>query len=361
MRYNLDFKNNFDETLLFWIERFIHSKITTLSSRNVTNKEIIAKAMKDLRFGITNIQSLKDILKQIRNSGLIGINTYGNPLVKLFYYLQTFGFASMKEIDEEILKDFLAVSCSSLSSASKKNHRIAVIGFFGFIDKQNEDDDGKSYIFNIKLKNIGDIKGRSGEKLPSFMNESEVTRFIMSIDNFPFSQKTIYRNTLIIKMILYTGIRVSEALNLKYKDISSDGNNFVIQVRGKGNKPRVVMILKKHIEHLLNLWIAQKQEYGLKSEFLFCNFKDKILTQAYISRSVEKILSYAGIRKEKNGAHMLRHSFATLLYQKSLDLVLVQEALGHASIATSRIYTHFDTQRLQKATQIIDELHNKSQ
>ena len=53
---------------------------------------------------------------------------------------------------------------------------------------------------------------------------------------------------------------------------------------------------------------------------------------------------------------MLRHSFATLLYQKSLDLVLVQEALGHASIATSRIYTHFDKTRLIKTTSIMDNL-----
>ena len=94
----------------------------------------------------------------------------------------------------------------------------------------------------------------------------------------------------------------------------------------------------------------------LDSEYIFCNFKNKILTQAYVSRSVENILTFAGIRKEKNGAHMLRHSFATLLYQKSLDLVLVQEALGHSSIATSRIYTHFDKTRLSKTTSIMDNI-----
>ena len=72
------------------------------------------------------------------------------------------------------------------------------------------------------------------------------------------------------------------------------------------------------------------------------------MTQAYVSRIVENILISAGIRKEKNGAHMLRHSFATLLYQKHHDLILVQEALGHSDINTSRIYTHFDKERLEK-------------
>jgi len=78
-----------------------------------------------------------------------------------------------------------------------------------------------------------------------------------------------------------------------------------------------------------------------------------MFSQAYIDRIIEKILMSAGIRKEKNGAHMLRHSFATLLYQKHTDLVLVQEALGHEDISTSRIYTHFEKNRLKKAADIM--------
>jgi integrase/recombinase XerD len=71
---------------------------------------------------------------------------------------------------------------------------------------------------------------------------------------------------------------------------------------------------------------------------------------------MEKILLVAGIRKEKNGAHMLRHSFATKLYQTSKDLILVQEALGHADLNTSRIYTHFDKDRLKTAASAMDNL-----
>lgn len=353
MRYKLDEEDSFDKNLLFWIERFLHFKITSLSSRNVRDKDALNAILKQLRFGIKNISDLKDLSKKTRNIGLIGINTYANPLIKMFHYLQDFGFASMKEIDEEKLRDFIAVECASLSNASKKNYRIAIIGLFAFIDKHNEYEDGKSYIFNIELKNIGDIRGKSAEKLPSFMTENEVEQFIRAIDDFDFSPKTIYRNRLILKLILYTGIRVSEALNLKVKDISPKDEYYILQVRGKGNKPRVVMIFKRHIKDLLDNWLTQKESLNLKNELVFCNFKGKMLTQAYVSRIVEKVLSFAGIRKEKNGAHMLRHSFATLLYQKSLDLILVQEALGHSSISTSRIYTHFDTSRLQKTTSIM--------
>ncbi|MFA9374726.1 MAG: tyrosine-type recombinase/integrase, partial [Poseidonibacter sp.] len=109
------------------------------------------------------------------------------------------------------------------------------------------------------------------------------------------------------------------------------------------------MIKSKVIENDLKNWLDIRV---CDDDFLVCNKSGNRLTQSYVSRTVEKILISAGIRKEKNGAHMLRHSFATLLYSKHHDLILVQEALGHADINTSRIYTHFDKDKLKKATEI---------
>ena len=273
--------------------------------------------------------------------------------MKLYEYLNYLGLASLKEVDEEMLKEFLTIHTSSLSDATKKNYRIALINFFGFIDKQNEDDDSTSYIFRIELKNWGGLRGKSGQKLPSYMNEEEVQRFLNGIETYPFKHQDLgARNRLLLKTIIYTGIRVGEALNLKIKDIMLDGEFYVIQVKGKGNKPRVVMIKAKNIHSDFRAWINSRP-LEVENELLFCNHKAKKLTQAYVSRIVEQVLLTNGIRKEKNGAHMLRHSFATLLYQKSQYLVLVQEALGHASLDTSRIYTHFDKQKLKATTEIM--------
>ncbi len=99
--------------------------------------------------------------------------------------------------------------------------------------------------------------------------------------------------------------------------------------------------------------------YLSEDGLLFVNRNGKALTQAYVSRIVEQILFRAGIRKQKNGAHMLRHTFATLLYKKQKDLVLVQEALGHANLNTSRIYTHFDNDKLKLAAQVAKELSER--
>ncbi|MDY0180771.1 tyrosine-type recombinase/integrase [Aliarcobacter skirrowii] len=349
MRYDLDFKNSFQDTLLFWMERFIRNKLTNLSNRQVIQKDRLATILQTLAKGIKSIDELELLVKDARNIGLSGINTYFNPLLKLYKYTTNLGLASMKEIDEELLSDFLATETSSLSDATKKNHRIALLSFFSYIDKQNENEDGSSYLFKIELKNWGGLSGKSGTKLPSFMNKDEIDRFLDAIEKFEFSENTGYRNRLIIKIIIYTGVRVSEVLNLKIKDIFNENDVYMLQIRGKGNKPRVVMIKKYIIEYDLKNWLDTRIS---DTDLLVCNQKGDRLTQAYVSRIVENILISAGIRKEKNGAHMLRHSFATLLYQKHHDLILVQEALGHSDINTSRIYTHFDKERLRKTTDI---------
>jgi len=349
MKYPIDFEDTFNKTHLFWLSRFIRNKITTLSNSQVTEKEKLTKIVKELIKGFNSIKELKFKVKELRSIGLNGINVYFIPLEKLYNFLSNYGAASMKEIDEELLSDFLLVETSSLADATKKNYRIALISFFGYIDKQNEDDNGNTHRFGIELKNWGGLSGKSGTKLPSYMNKEEVNKFIEEIDKFPFTTKIGARNRLIIKFILYTGVRISEALNINFKDFTKDNDAYIVQVRGKGNKPRIVMIKERIIKKDLDNWLKIR---SCDNNLLFCNQKGNPLSQAYLYTIVEKILLVAGIRKEKNGNHMLRHTFATLLYQKSHDLILVQESLGHADINTSRIYTHFDKSQLDKTTDI---------
>jgi len=350
MRYPLDCEDTFKKTFLFWLSRFLRNKITSLTNRQVTNKERLAQIIQELVLGFDSIDTLKAIIKEVRNIGISGIHVYYLPLEKLYIFMSTFGAGSMKEIDEEILSDFLASETANLSDGTKKNYRIALLSFFGYIDKQNEEENGNAYRYGIELKNWGGLGGKGGDKLPSFLTKEEVNRFITAIDEYPFKKLHLAaRNRLIIKTILYTGIRVGEAITIGKKDFVKDGDSFTIQVRGKGNKPRVVMIKERIIKADLSVWLAYR---NCEENLFFCNEKGKKLTQAYISRLVEQILLSVGLRKEKNGAHMLRHTFATLLYQNSHDLILVQESLGHADINTSRIYTHFDKSQLNRTTDI---------
>ncbi|MCI6989682.1 MAG: tyrosine-type recombinase/integrase [Campylobacter sp.] len=355
MKYSLDHKgkgvDEFKQNLLFWLTRYVKYKLSSISNKELFDKKALASVNFNLTKGVSSIEELDGFVKQARNAGMSGINTYFNPLKKIYEVLCFYELESLKEIDEELLSEVLASTTGSLSDATKKNYRIAVINFFGYLDKQNGSG-GSSHNFGIELKNWGGISGYSGTKLPEYMSEEELLVFLKAVNEVQFKTNT-HRNKLIIKIIIYTGIRVSEALNLKHKDLQIDGDVYVIRIRGKGNKYRIVMI-KRHLidEDLSNL----ETNYLNKDGYLFVNKKGTKLTQAYVSRLVEQILFKNGIRKEKNGAHMLRHTFATMLYKKQKDLVLVQEALGHASLNTSRIYTHFDNERLKKVADIAEEL-----
>ncbi|EAK0436469.1 integrase [Campylobacter lari] len=355
MKYPLDCEENFERSFLFWLCRYVKFKLNSLSNKELKDPQALAVVNLALSKGVKNIQELDAYVKKARNAGLSGVNTYFNPLKKLYEYLLFYKLYSLKQIDEELLVEILASISASLSDASKKNYRIAVINFFAFLDKQNEEDQ-KAHIFDINLKNWAGISGSKGVKLPEYMNEDEVSKFLDAIDNTDFKSNTI-RNRLIIKIIIFTGIRVSEAINIKLKDISEENDLYIIRIRAKGNKYRVVMIKKELIEHLLK---DVRVNYLSCDGLLFVNRNGKALTQAYVSRIVEQILFKAGIRKQKNGAHMLRHTFATLLYKKQKDLVLVQEALGHASLNTSRIYTHFDNEKLKLAAEVAKKLHDRT-
>lgn len=355
MKYPLDCEENFEKSFLFWLCRYVKFKLNSLSNKELKDPQTLAVVNLALNKGVKNIQELDAYVKKARNAGLSGVNTYFNPLKKLYEYLLFYKLYSLKQIDEELLVEILASISASLSDASKKNYRIAVINFFAFLDKQNEEDQ-KAHVFDINLKNWAGISGSKGVKLPEYMSEDEVSNFLDAIDNTDFKNNTI-RNRLIIKIIIFTGIRVSEAINIKLKDISEENDLYIIRIRAKGNKYRVVMIKKELIEHLLK---DVRVNYLSCDGLLFVNRNGKALTQAYVSRIVEQILFKAGIRKQKNGAHMLRHTFATLLYKKQKDLVLVQEALGHASLNTSRIYTHFDNEKLKLAAEVAKKLHDRN-
>ncbi|GAA7331704.1 tyrosine recombinase XerH [Helicobacter pylori] len=354
MKHPLEELKDPTENLLLWIGRFLRYKCTSLSNSQVKDQNKVFECLNELNQACSSSQ-LEKVCKKARNAGLLGINTYALPLLKFYEYTKKISLKSLKSIDEVLLAEFLSVYTGGLSLATKKNYRIALLGLFSYIDKQNQDENEKSYIYNITLKNISGANQSAGNKLPTHLNNEELEKFLESIDKIEMSAKVRARNRLLIKIIVFTGMRSNEALQLKIKDFTLENGCYTILIKGKGDKYRAVMLKAFHIESLLKEWLIERELYPVKNDLLFCNQKGSALTQAYLYKQVERIINFAGLRREKNGVHMLRHSFATLLYQKRHDLILVQEALGHASLNTSRIYTHFDKQRLEEAASIWEE------
>jgi integrase/recombinase XerD len=356
MRYPLDFRATFDETLLFWMERYVRNKLTTLSNAKVTNRELLTAVLQRLQKGIGSIDALRECIVDARRAGMIGINVCQQPLIRLYEYLKPMGMRSMREIDQDIILDYLAGVTSGMADATKRNYKTTISTLFSYIDKNNEDDEHNSYRYGIELKNWSGISSKKGNKLPQYLKSDEMSQFIDAIESCPFKSGDEFRNRLCLKIIVYTGVRVAEALNMRFKDFKLVDGAYVVTIKQKGNKERIVLIKYDIVTADLNA--LKKIDNRDDEDLLFVSRQKstygKQLTQSTVHRVVEKVLGYAGIVKSKNGAHMLRHSFATMIYNKSKDILLTQEALGHDSVETTRIYTHFDEDNLRKAASIMD-------
>jgi integrase/recombinase XerC len=151
-----------------------------------------------------------------------------------------------------------------------------------------------------------------------------------------------------VEVLYATGARVSELCGLDFDDIDYSRNT--IRVLGKGNKERTIP-LGAPAMRALEKWLKSAREElatDKSASAVFLGARGKRIDQRTVRTVVYEALSaLEGV--QKLGPHALRHSAATHLLEGGADLRTVQEILGHASLATTQIYTHVSTERLQKA------------
>ena len=156
------------------------------------------------------------------------------------------------------------------------------------------------------------------------------------------------RDVAIVEMLYATGARVGELCGLDLNDVDYDRQT--IKVLGKGNKERTIPLGNPAVR-ALTLWLKQGRDQIANSNSgnaVFIGARGKRIDQRAVRTVVYEALSaIEGI--DRMGPHALRHSAATHLLEGGADLRTVQEILGHASLATTQIYTHVSTERLQKA------------
>ncbi|WP_428024442.1 tyrosine-type recombinase/integrase [Arcobacter sp.] len=351
MKYLLDIKEETTESFIFWLKKFTINKVNTTSQRQVKDKQKMKDILAEIECSNT-IDELEHYFKSIRNNGFSGFNIYHQTLKKLYDFIKLKNIESLKKIDNSFLIEYLNQSTKSFSNATKKNYRTVITIFFNFIDKYNYDEENKIHSYYIDLRNWEKNSITAEKKIPTYLNESELKEFFSSLEIYKKQTNSTYRNSFILKLILLTGLRSQEVINVKYSDIEEYNEFYKIGVVGKGNKYREVLIQKIYLEEYLNLQYLNNKT----DELVFKSDKKGKLTQAYISRAVEQVLTIAKIKKAKKGTHLLRHTFATQLYRKNKDVVLVKNALGHSDINTSMIYTHIDNEELIKTTNIMNGL-----
>jgi integrase/recombinase XerC len=152
------------------------------------------------------------------------------------------------------------------------------------------------------------------------------------------------RDAAVMALLYGSGLRISEALGLKRRDVPAPGKGDVLIVNGKGNKTRMVPVLHNVLELIADY--ATMCPYPLPAEGpMFVGARGGPLSPRIIQLTMERMRGALGL-PDSATPHALRHSFATHLLTRGGDLRAIQELLGHASLSTTQIYTGIDTERL---------------
>lgn len=181
------------------------------------------------------------------------------------------------------------------------------------------------------------------KKIPETLSLTEVEA-LLSQPNI--RERQGIRDKAILETFYATGMRVSEAVNLKLENVNLDIG--FLRCIGKGNKERVIPLGKKAIISIKRyLEMSRPQLLNKKeSEFLFLSRLGKKISRQSLWKIIKRYAKEARIKKPIR-PHILRHSFATHLLERGADLRSVQEMLGHANISTTQIYTHINRERLK--------------
>jgi len=190
------------------------------------------------------------------------------------------------------------------------------------------------------------------KRLPVYLIESELQRLLEAPNpDDPFA----VRDYTILVTLGFTGVRLQELVGLTVGDV--DFERRTIKVLGKGAKERLIP-LNVVVVRALQDWLGCRPP--AEDTALFLNRFNRRLSGRSVENIVKKYVRRAGITKLKVSPHKLRHTFATLLHVNDVDLLEIQTLMGHASITSTQIYTHTNTDRLRTAVGRLDGLGSAS-
>lgn len=220
-----------------------------------------------------------------------------------------------------------------LAKSTKDAYLKAIKGFFIYIADNNDD----LYTFDRYFRGI---KKRDNSKLDEKMNyltDDEIVKLLDTLEEDKRKGDVVsYRNALLVKLQLFGGLRISEALGVNIEDFSEGQEKglYLISIYGKGGKSQTAYIAMEHIEDELRYFI---DEVGLvDNQALMRTRSGEMLGRSNAYTIINRIYKRSGI--DKKGLHLLRHTLAMKLTREGTDLVVIKKILRHSSIATTTIY-----------------------
>lgn len=273
---------------------------------------------------------LKEFENYLKNGRKYSINTVNSYLSDINIFLEYLKESKInyKDVNCEVIRTYLKYLDEAKYKSSSINRLLSSLNdYYNYLVKMK-------YVKYNYFKDIN--RPRKEKKLPNFINYEEYMTLIKQIEKEE-NEFLRTRNLLFLEILFDTGLRVSEAVNIKLSDINK--NECSIRVLGKGKKERIVYFGEYALSYLNDYMTIRVGINSPDKNYLFLNKNYTKLTRRgaeYLINSVTK----QALLKQKVTPHTLRHSFATEMLNNGCDIRSVQELLGHKSLSTTGIYTH---------------------
>ena len=261
------------------------------------------------------------------------VSNYSSDLDQYINYLSELGIDNIKEIDYQMITQYINNLRDNYEFNSIARKVVSLRQFHQYCFRQKITEYDPSDFISLKT---------SSKRLIKTMSLKELNRML----DFPIETgKDLLDKTLIL-LIARCGLRVSEATNLTFNQVHFEEG--LIRVIGKGNKERLIPIHKDALFYL-NSYIQDVRPTFVKkaTNFIFITQRSNQVSRQYVHTMIKLRGQDAGLNPDYS-AHTLRHSFATLLLEASVDLRVIQELLGHADISTTQIYLHVNKETLKR-------------
>ncbi|HXA01875.1 MAG TPA: tyrosine-type recombinase/integrase [Cytophagaceae bacterium] len=271
------------------------------------------------------------------------LTSYKNDLEQFSAYLSQIYELTLAEADYPKIRSWLVFLMDDDLSAKTLNRKIASLrSYFKFLLRKGDiAKDPTLKLIAPKIKKSLPVFIESND-MPEILNENSFS------DDF-----TGIRDRLILELLYGTGMRLSELIGIKDKDINL--NKSILKVLGKGNKERIIPI-NQTLSDLIHLYKRMRQDFGKETEdYFIVTDRGKKLYPMFVQRKMKIYLKNTAV--DKKSPHVLRHTFATHLLNNGADLNAIKDLMGHSSLAATQVYTHNSIEKLKA---IFEKAHPKS-
>lgn len=283
-----------------------------------------------------SVQSFLDYLKYEKRYSIHTITSYQTDLTDFLQYLKyQFDGINISEINHNNIRSWLAGLKEKKLASQSINRKISTLkSFFKYQLKVG-------VLETSPMAKV--ISPKNSKRLPVFIKEEETRKLVEALKQSTEDWKSL--NAKMLFTVFYaTGMRLSELINLKEKQLDLDRSQ--IKVLGKGNKERIIPVSREIISDIRNYLQLKKKHFENPDEELLVTEKGRKLYPKYAYLLINTYLGTAG-SLDKKSPHVLRHTFATHLMNNGADLNAVKSLLGHSSLAATQVYTHNTIEKLK--------------